>query len=832
MPNTLSLWIVTAALLSVCCATSAAGGAVLEIRPGSPIALQSDGPAKVALLVSNCGDADFAGQVSFTCKGGTADPPAAPLSLRSGEWAFVSTQVSLAEEAAEGELACKAGVATLRLPVLRGIDLGTLPWKRVFTARDGGMDPRYASPEVDDRNWTEMRLPALWTQTDYAWCRTRVVIPECWKGRKVRLIMGAVDDNDITYLNGEEIGRTNGWNVRREYAVPDKLIRWGQDNLLTVMADNFNAGGGPYKPPFLLVVGDVPVNWQATPADGLKPRPGAGKIGAPLPLRQMRVEAGVLRYPEGTEVALWGVNYYPQSWHQFDNMTKLKLDMKKTIREDLDHLQMMRVEAIRIHVFDREISDGRGNLVPNVHLDLLDYLVSECSRRGIYMYFTPIAWWAGPNERKGAFSAETSKPGMMLVPTAKAAAANYLKQFLTHKNRYSGRAYKDEPCLCLLEVMNEPMYFGYGDLRGSSYPGQGERQEVLARDRQTLRDLWAKWLAENNLDDQPANYALFRYEMIRLYIREMVGAIRSTGAKQPVAISFFGVTDDDIIQAIADSECDAITVSAYPGGWDRVNDGINLLPRAAPLSLDNRLSGKARLAYEFDTPATNVSCYLFPALAAHFRAGEVQVACQFQYDSASTARWNTDWNAHWLNWLYTPSKVVSFMIGGEAFRRLPRGAQYAPPKTELILGPIACSFDRNLSLLALPDTFMNSRSVGDWRPLAFPKAPRRIVGTGSSPYVDYAGTGLYMLEEADDGLFRLKLNPDSRLVGNCLHGSFAAPVAELEENVHFFGLKLPGWEKATCRRIGGGSKSPVPATNGGWLLRPGLYEICRSTKRP
>lgn len=46
----------------------------------------------------------------------------------------------------------------------------------------------------------------------------------------------------------------------------------------------------------------------------------------------------------------------------------------------------------------------------------------------------------------------------------------------------------------------------------------------------------------------------------------------------------------------------------------------------------------------------------------------------FQYDSRSTAEWNTDWDAHYLNLLYTPGKAVSLLIGGQVFREIPRGA--------------------------------------------------------------------------------------------------------------------------------------------------------------
>lgn len=118
--------------------------------------------------------------------------------------------------------------------------------------------------------------------------------------------------NDVTYLNGEEIGRTHGWDTPRNYVLPERLIRWGKDNVLTMMVDNPTYGGGLYKPPYLLLVGDSAVPSKPVATVRASPRPRVGKIGKPLPLRRMKVIDGVLRYPDGAGVALWGVNYYLQ----------------------------------------------------------------------------------------------------------------------------------------------------------------------------------------------------------------------------------------------------------------------------------------------------------------------------------------------------------------------------------------------------------------------------------------------------------------------------------------------------------------------------------------
>ncbi|MDW8290078.1 MAG: beta galactosidase jelly roll domain-containing protein [Armatimonadota bacterium] len=799
-----------------------------EVRPALPVVLASDEQAvPVAFLVLNHGEQPAQWRVTLEFDGGRVEPSSVEVSVPARAWQVVTARVQLSPERDSALVRARVGQQEARITVRRGIDLTLLEWRRRYAPREAPPDPALAAPDLDDSAWERFGVPTLWQDLRYAWCRVRFTVPEAWRGKPLRLFVAAIDDNDITYLNGQQIGRTNGWDLPRDYPLPESAVRYGAENVLTVMVENTYAGGGLYRAPLAILVGEEPIPLTEAPTAAAPARPQPAPIGEPLPLRPMMVRDGVLYYADGGEVALWGVNYYPQSWHQFVNMKRLGVDMKAAIRQDLDHLQQMGVQIIRIHVFDREITDREGNLIDNEHLDLLDYLVAECSRRGVYMMFTPIAWWGGPNERPDSFSANTSKPGMMFVPEAKRAAANYLRQFLQHVNRYTRRAYKDEPCLVLLEVMNEPAYFVYQDLFTRSYTPQGERPEVIERDRATFRQLWQQWCVQKGLSESPAYFPLFRYELMRQYIREMMEAIRSTGAKQPVAIAFFGGADREITQAIGDSECEAITVPAdYPGGWERVNDGINLLPQAAPMDLPAAFARKARLQYEFDTPATNTSCYLYPALAARLRSGEVQVACQFQYDSFTTARWNTDWQAHWLNWLYTPSKTVSFMLAGETFRRLPRGVRYSRPATELIMPNLmATSFSRNQSLLATDEVVMYARGIDDWQPLRLPASPRRIVGTGSSPYVDYTGSGLYILQQEDENTLSLRLNPDAVLIGNSLYGSFAAPVAELREQPHLFRLKMDGWREAQC--FPRNSTQPLPKVRDGWLLLPGEYTIRR-----
>jgi len=91
-----------------------------------------------------------------------------------------------------------------------------------------------------------------------AWLRKTVTVPVVWKSKAHRysLHLGRVDDMDVTYFNGQEIGRTDHrtnpndyYSVSREYEIPADLIRFGEENTVAAMIlDNHRAGGllGPY----------------------------------------------------------------------------------------------------------------------------------------------------------------------------------------------------------------------------------------------------------------------------------------------------------------------------------------------------------------------------------------------------------------------------------------------------------------------------------------------------------------------------------------------------------------------------------------------------------
>ncbi|MBN2307635.1 MAG: cellulase family glycosylhydrolase [Candidatus Hydrogenedentes bacterium] len=522
----------------------------------------------------------------------------------------------------------------------------------------------------------------------------------------------------------------------------------------------------------------VCVSGWAAPAAGAAGAPGA----RPVANRAIIVDdAGVLRWEDtGGEVALFGVNYYAPHCLNYHDLKALGLNIEEVIDRDLAHLERMGLDALRLHVFDREISDRQGNLLDNEHLRLLDYLVTQAKARGFYTVLTPIAWWGSPNPHDG-FSDTYTMREMTTDPEAWKAQEAYLAQFVCHVNRYTGLAYKDDPAVPAFELINEPLY-----------PEGTSDEEVCA------------------------------------YINALAGAVRATGCRKP--LFFNGWTGREA--AVGDAHVDGCTFGWYPTGLvaGHALRG-NFLPRVDrhPTMSAPELAGKARIVYEFDS-ADVAGGYLYPAMARAFRTGGAQIATQFQYDPLPVAPFNLGWQTHFLNLVYAPGRAVGFMVACEAFHRIPRGTAYGNYPENAQFGPFRVSYEEDLAEWATATDFMYSNTTATRPPDA--ASLERIVGCGSSPVVEYEGTGAYFVERLEPGVWRLEVYPDAVWVDDPFgrDTGFDRECSRVLWRTWPMTLRLPDLGPAFAAEAidARNAFTPAPAEGGRLLVRPGVYLLHRA----
>ena len=140
-----------------------------------------------------------------------------------------------------------------------------------FAKYDAGTPGNWQAETFDSSAWKTMKLPTLWEQAglpDYdglVWFRKEITLPDSAAGKEATLHLGPIDDNDVTYVNGTQVGVTDGYNIDRHYKIPANTLKAGH-NVIAVRVMDTGGGGGLYGKPeqmALEIAGDA-----ATPLAG------------------------------------------------------------------------------------------------------------------------------------------------------------------------------------------------------------------------------------------------------------------------------------------------------------------------------------------------------------------------------------------------------------------------------------------------------------------------------------------------------------------------------------------------------------------------------------
>ena len=574
-----------------------------------------------------------------------------------------------------------------------------------------------------------------------------------------------------------------------------------------------------------------------------------GTIGDPLPLRRITATEGVLRYEDGTEVALWGVNLQtPLSWEYNGRLKPLGVPhtveaLKEITAQNLDQMPLLGVSAIRAHLLPADFTGPEGEIRDTIYLDVLDDLLTQCSRRGIYVYLT-LMNEMNTTYQRDSFVGGHEREEWIFDPALAAKSERYVREFLDRTNRYTGVRYADDPTIAVVEIMNEPHYPTRLELQNEPH-------------LKACLDAFSQWRSS-----QPGNlpaeaiYPAYRYEIVRRYLNRMCATVRGTGCPAPVVwnLNWPRMVNgrEDVFQAAADSKIDGVSFCCYPGQsdvkspfWANPADlsGNNYLPYLQKCYSDysylrwmlgKRFAKKAKMAYEFET-MYNHTAHLYPAMARMFRALGAQIAPMWQYTLSPVAEYRA--GSHYLNAYCTPQKAVSFRIASQVFATTPRYAPFdTSAKTEMLGPDWAISFDNDLAIWSSDNLFFNSGNV-DWSPLDVPNAPAVIAGCGNSPLVSYEGTGMYQLEFADNRAV-LRILPDVRYTYPPWQRRGSKPserVCELNPQAeHVFELRVEGWAKGVeVMRFEKGENVPVVTRDAGtrFVARPGRYQLARPEQR-
>ncbi len=496
--------------------------------------------------------------------------------------------------------------------------------------------------------------------------------------------------------------------------------------------------------------------------------------------------SGVLRWKDTHKTpSFFGVNYTLPFAFDFRMMKQMGINPEKEIDRDVYQMSRLGFNAFRLHIWDTEVSDSLGHFVDNEHARLLDYLLWKLKEHGIKAILTPMNLYDNgypqrPTKTQG-FANYISKGAAPDNPKFWPVMERYLKEFVDHVNPYTHLSYKNDPDVVAVELLNEPA---------------GAKTT-----EQTVR-----------------------------FINALAKAVRSTGWKKPV---FYNVSqaNDTYAVAMTGAKVDGISYQWYPAGLVRGRQlRGNYLPYVdqypIPYRDNKNFKKKARMVYEFSS-ADEPNSYIYPVMARSFRTAGFQWATQFTYTPTAIAYCNTDYQTHYLNLAYTPSKALSMMIAAQVFHDTPLYKTYGSYPEDTAFGHFYVSYRQNLSVMNTDTAFYYTNNTSTQPDQV--NDLKHLAGFGTSPVVTYHGWGAYFLDKLQDGIWRLEVMPDAVPVRD----PFERPspkryVTYIEWAKHQMTLSLP--DLGNSFRITGlnqGNTFHADAHNGAFEITPGSYLLVR-----
>jgi hypothetical protein len=264
----------------------------------------------------------------------------------------------------------------------------------------------------------------------------------------------------------------------------------------------------------------------------------AGRHGA------VRADNGRLAFADGTPARFWGTNVAAYA---------LFATSHGEVRAQAKRLAALGYNLVRLHhmdspwvannIFGRYAKLSDTQTLDDSEVERLDWWIKCLKDEGIYVWLDLHVQRAlkqgdhidGFDEiRKGKDTADL-KGYNYVNPSIQHAMLRFDEQYLTHKNTYTGVAYKDEPAVVALLLTNEndvTQHYGNALLPNQNVPLHNkwytDAASSFAGDNDLPADkVWRSW--------EPGPSKLFLNDLEHRFDESMIAALRRIGDAAPVA---------------------------------------------------------------------------------------------------------------------------------------------------------------------------------------------------------------------------------------------------------------------------------------------------------
>jgi sialate O-acetylesterase len=139
-------------------------------------------------------------------------------------------------------------------------------WQELLDKVDGASAYQLSTYKDDD--WQTIDQNSwMWRGTGSVWLRQHIIINKEHAGKPARLLLGTLFDQDITYLNGKEIGHTYYQYPPRRYDIPEGVLKEGDNVIAVRFINKYGAAHFIPEKPYLIAFGDDRFSQNPMPKD-------------------------------------------------------------------------------------------------------------------------------------------------------------------------------------------------------------------------------------------------------------------------------------------------------------------------------------------------------------------------------------------------------------------------------------------------------------------------------------------------------------------------------------------------------------------------------------
>lgn len=264
-----------------------------DAQPAGPLSDLPKAPAWRAVGPETTGDTSA---VCYYMSKALAAKTGVPIGMIHSSWGGTMIQSWLSQSTLRQLKSYDTGLETLNL-YARDPQAAQKGWQKVTQTWWDTHEPQaaekrqWATATYDDRDWKTMDTTHFWEESGdpalagfdgVVWYRSEITLSAAQVKSATTLVLGAVDDADTTFINGQVIGSSEGWNTPRRYEIPKGVLKAGR-NVIALRAVDTGGGGGMWgdpKPRGLYLsdgnIIQIPEVWKykiSTPMSGLSDVP-------------------------------------------------------------------------------------------------------------------------------------------------------------------------------------------------------------------------------------------------------------------------------------------------------------------------------------------------------------------------------------------------------------------------------------------------------------------------------------------------------------------------------------------------------------------------------